>query len=351
MKKILTALFILTLILPASVSALSVDELQKQISILLAQIETLRKQISQQSGQNCAVFSSDLQIGNSGSSVYSLHKVLIKEGFDIDAGEVSSNNFGESTASAVVGFQEKYRYDVLSPSGLLRGTGYVGARTRTKLNSLGCNSHSTISTNTTTQTYSNNMAQTKTIPAPIISSINTVHGGPAKVGDLINLYGSNFNSNSSILINGGIYSAPVIFSSASVVSFIVPSNVSLGTHTIQFNSNTSGLSNTVNLTITAPATTILYPTISSINTATGAAPRVGDMVDVFGTNFTPNSGISIDGLAEPYSNIAQFVSPTLINFIIPSNLSIGSHKIEVYTPINSGGALVSNAVNINVASQ
>jgi hypothetical protein len=42
-------------------------------------------------------------------------------------------------AAAVTGFQEKYRSEILDPIGLAHGTGYVGARTRVKLNALyGC---------------------------------------------------------------------------------------------------------------------------------------------------------------------------------------------------------------------
>jgi hypothetical protein len=186
---------------------------------------------------------------------------------------------------------------------------------------------------------------------PTISSIKTVHGGPAKIGDSINLYGSNFDSNSSVIIDNGTYSANLTFSSASVVSFTVPPNVPLGTRMIQLNSKTNGVSNTVNLNITAPVAADPHPTITGISTATGATPRPGDMVDVFGTNFTSNAGISIDGWAEPYGNLAQFTSSTLLNFVIPSNLSTGSHTVEVYVPISGGGAKVSNAFKINVVSQ
>lgn len=62
-----------------------------------------------------------------------------KEGFAVDATEKSSFTFGEGTASAVSGFQEKYRDDVLTPLNLKYGTGFFGKATMNKLNTLyGC---------------------------------------------------------------------------------------------------------------------------------------------------------------------------------------------------------------------
>ena len=97
--------------------------------------------------QWCHTFNVNLKIGDSDKSpvgegeIGALRSALTREGFEI--GDEHSSNFpayfGESTAAAVTGFQEKYKNEILTPSGLQRGTGYVGPATRKKLNQLyGC---------------------------------------------------------------------------------------------------------------------------------------------------------------------------------------------------------------------
>lgn len=80
----------------------------------------------------CYDFSQNLTIGMSGSSITALQTALQKEGQSVFV----SGTFDEATASAVSGFQEKYRSSVLTPVGLYNGTGYVGPSTRAKLNAL-----------------------------------------------------------------------------------------------------------------------------------------------------------------------------------------------------------------------
>ncbi len=85
----------------------------------------------------CHDFSANLKVGDSGSGVTELQNILNKEGFNI--GNDSKGNFNEGTASAVTGFQQKYKDEILTPNGLQYGTGFVGKSTRAKLNKLyGC---------------------------------------------------------------------------------------------------------------------------------------------------------------------------------------------------------------------
>lgn len=87
----------------------------------------------------CHDFNSTLSVGAEGSDVEALHNVLEKEGFAIDPEEKSNGKFDGSTASAVSGFQEKYKDEILTPLNFKYPTGFVGKATRTKLNQFyGC---------------------------------------------------------------------------------------------------------------------------------------------------------------------------------------------------------------------
>ncbi len=115
-------------------------DVQAKINALTAQIISLQQQLIQLQSQQgttpmCHSFNMNLKIGDSNNEVSALNDVLLRQGFDVFLG----NYFSEKTSVAVVKFQEKYAFDILTPYGLTHGTGYVGLKTRTKLNALyGC---------------------------------------------------------------------------------------------------------------------------------------------------------------------------------------------------------------------
>ena len=82
-------------------------------------------------------FSSNLQKGSKGSEVTELQKCLAKDPAVYPEAEITGN-FGSKTEIAVISFQEKYAKDILTPYGLISGTGKVYKSTRTKLNEI-CN--------------------------------------------------------------------------------------------------------------------------------------------------------------------------------------------------------------------
>ena len=130
--------------------AVTLDELQIQIDALMAQITNLQQQkvqlqagsaSQQQTDQAwCHTFNVRLKYGDTGSEVQALKTALLKQGFVVPPDALfSTTRFDEKMASAVVGFQEKYRADILSPYNISHGTGYVGPTTLAKLNELyGC---------------------------------------------------------------------------------------------------------------------------------------------------------------------------------------------------------------------
>ena len=158
-KYILLVVFLVSVLLitPNVSFGATSAEIQSQIQAIMAQIQALQQKLAQLQNQQgddrawCHTFNTNLMIGNTGDEVNALQTALQKEGFSISSDEMAKSGgtpgvayslpatFGESTASAITGFQEKYRAEVLTPVGLKYGTGYVGKSTRAKLNQLyGC---------------------------------------------------------------------------------------------------------------------------------------------------------------------------------------------------------------------
>ncbi|MDD2696880.1 MAG: ABC transporter substrate-binding protein [Candidatus Pacebacteria bacterium] len=80
-------------------------------------------------------FKSNLQVGSQGAEVQELQKCLAKDSEVYPDGEITGY-FGSKTKEAVIKFQEKYKSEILTPSGLTSGTGSVLKSTRDKLNQL-----------------------------------------------------------------------------------------------------------------------------------------------------------------------------------------------------------------------
>ena len=130
-----------TAVLPASAATL--DELLAQIAALTAQLNAL-KGASTSTGVNLSgvSFSRNLSQGATGEDVRNLQKVLnlkaetqvAVSGAGSPGGETTF--FGPATKAAVTKFQDFYASDILAPLGLSKGTGFVGASTRAKLDAV-----------------------------------------------------------------------------------------------------------------------------------------------------------------------------------------------------------------------
>ena len=78
-------------------------------------------------------FKATLQSGSSGNDVKKLQECLAQDPNIYPSGEITGT-FGADTKQAVILFQEKYKDEILTPSGLTKGNGRVGAGTIEVLN-------------------------------------------------------------------------------------------------------------------------------------------------------------------------------------------------------------------------
>jgi|GEM_PF-3326821 len=328
MKKIIVGLVAFLMVLPNFASAASVAELQNQINALLAQVALLQQQLSQQAISNgtswCHNFNTDLQIGNSGSEVIALQTALEKEGLQIKGGW-NPNIFDELTASAVSAFQEKYRSEILTPAGLSSPTGYVGSRTRNKLNALyKCVSTSPISTITTRP------IQVEP-PTPVVT--------PAKPD--ITISGVSCNP-----------SSPKI--SESIICSVTVYNNSAVNITKPFAVNIQGTAVTVNAPLNAWSSKTVRPTIGFSFSSAGNH-ILNFPVDIWNAieesnenNNTYSMNIDIGGVSEPiattgtlsfsqnsfnfnYTKGGPVPSPQFLTFTNTSNINVIFTLKESYT--------------------
>ncbi len=130
----------------APAKAATVEELQAQITALMAQIAAL----SGQGGTSGSVASGicpftwtmDLKMGSTGADVMKLQQFLNANADTrvaaSGAGSVGAETqyYGPATAAAVSKFQVMHRADILTPSGLTNPTGFFGPSTRAKANAL-----------------------------------------------------------------------------------------------------------------------------------------------------------------------------------------------------------------------
>ncbi len=122
------------------------DDNQALIERLLERIIYLKAEIAkilaERNGggvtQNtCTNIGMDLYFGmRNNGQVACLQTFLKSQGQDIYPEALVTGNFAHATLRAVVKFQEKYKSEILLPSGLQSGNGYVGPRTRIKINQL-----------------------------------------------------------------------------------------------------------------------------------------------------------------------------------------------------------------------
>lgn len=149
-KKIVAVATVFTVLsfVGGSAFALTAEELQVSINSLLTQLAGLQAQLAALGGGTGTItcvtpsFINNLSQGQTGEEIRCLQKVLNSDSAtkvaDSGAGSpgYETTYFGPLTFAGVVKFQNKYAAEILTPLGLTAGTGFVGAATRAKLNTL-----------------------------------------------------------------------------------------------------------------------------------------------------------------------------------------------------------------------
>lgn len=124
---------------PGIVRAITDSEKQVMIEQLTQQISELQEELIwiQNKEPWCYTFEVNLKLGDNKKDVEELKTALIKE--EVMSYQTISQDYDKKTFSFVSAFQEKYASEILTPSNLTKGTGFVGTMTRKKLNQLyGC---------------------------------------------------------------------------------------------------------------------------------------------------------------------------------------------------------------------
>lgn len=221
-SKLLSAIMLFIVITTPAVAQIdssSIAALQAQIAALLQQIQQLQTQLNTLKGGNaawCHTFNTNLRIGDYGEEIRVLATALQKEGFGQSYGMPVSDDgvFIEDTAAAVVGFQEKYKTEILVPFGLARGTGFVGVGTRKKLNQLyGCGYY-----NLTTNGDTGKVIPPHEIISPIV--VTPDNPGTIFISDSswekgrIQKFSVHFNNN-------GLYSIDFVSADGKIVSTVM----------------------------------------------------------------------------------------------------------------------------------
>ncbi|HZX50152.1 MAG TPA: hypothetical protein VFE94_03340, partial [Candidatus Paceibacterota bacterium] len=146
------AVMVATVAMPPVAQAQTIEQLQAQISSLLATIAQLQTQLATLAGGSTGgglsgipagfTFTGNLSQGMSGQDVMYL-QILLNSSADTQlassgAGSPGSETqyFGPITRTGVVKFQNKYASEILTPLGLTAGTGFFGAGSRAKANML-----------------------------------------------------------------------------------------------------------------------------------------------------------------------------------------------------------------------
>ena len=180
--------------------------------------------------------------------------------------------------------------------------------------------------------------------APVVSSMNPTSAVP---GATINVAGSGYDNTTYVSIDNGAWVLdPSVYALGTTLSFVLPSNITAGTHTVQIGNKGSAYSEVTAGSVMVTTQESFMPKISSISPTTA---QQGDTITVYGSNLY-GDGVVFDGIELSTSMTTYGTSDTSGNsltFTVPAIASVGSHTIQVEQRIVGG---LSNSVTLNVAA-
>lgn len=256
------------------------------------------------------MFPRALRLGMSGEDVRALQVLLNTDNATrvAEVGVGSSGNetnyFGPATKRAVVKFQEKYRDEVLVPVGLTFGTGFVGEKTRLKMNS--------ILTSVETKAASAPQTTSTAVDAPqqtdVVVKFPSQYSG--KPGARITIFGWGFTATDNTINFGPNYKIEKATSvDGNNIPIIVP-NIPKGVYLISVK-NAHGDSKTSSFFAVIDGVAEL-PTISSI---TPDHATRGDTITIKGSGFA-STGNMLRTTLKVFENVPAVDSNTIM-FTIP----------------------------------
>lgn len=228
------------------------------------------------------VFEKDLRLRGRGQDIYELQKILNSDSFTAVAGSgpgspgEETDYFGPLTRAAVFRFQLKYAAEILQSAGLSRPSGFVGAFTRRKLNSL---SRELSEINNPSLAGSGNLLARAGSEngAPFVAYPNKVE---VRRGEIFKISGWGFESGNTVNIGDVSIAGVPAKTSGTELHVAVPESMPFGTHNL-FVENTKGPSNKGRFIVVVNPQKA-KPTISGISPSSGA---VGTIVNIEGKNF------------------------------------------------------------------
>lgn len=336
-------------------------------------------------------FTTNLSFGSSGIQVLKLQKILNQDpatqvattGLGSPGSE--SDYFGSLTKIAVIKFQEKYAREILTPVGLTRGNGRIGAYTRMKLNALSASPTTptpvttTVAPASTPVTTSSSAdyfvkesekidvyagdamlkrAQNKIITAinaavsaetassitlPSLSptevpsvAIGTIAPQSGTPGTRVSMSGMGISENSVVYFGSDYIVRTVSLNSFGNFSFIVPP-VPPGRYDLAVSTN-GAISSTVSFVITDPKN----PSVS-IKNISPTTTSYNSTVTINGSGFTPTNNVVVTTY-QTFSNIPSSDGKTLTITLAPeilresARVGPGTEKVQmsVYVVNNNG---------------